>query len=139
MELNTKFKITKTKNKEVKEKTIENKIKSFLQSKNIFYYKTFGSQYTINGLPDIIAVINGYFVGIEVKKSKTGKLSKAQELIAFEIIKNNGIWLVADNLEIVKLVVDDILLNNKEDLKNILGYDDIKSFITYITKKGDKL
>lgn len=60
------------------EKRFENKIKTFLETlDNCFYYKHHASRYGKAGIPDIIACINGRFVGIEVKASK-GKPSPLQ-------------------------------------------------------------
>ena len=50
------------------EKTFENKIKKYLESRGAWFVKYWaGAQYTKSGIPDILACINGYFVGIEVK------------------------------------------------------------------------
>lgn len=49
------------------EKTFENKIKKYLKSKGAYYVKYFGNAYSTNGTPDILACVNGYFIGIEVK------------------------------------------------------------------------
>jgi len=52
-----------------KEKQFEDKIKKFLKSypENIWFYKHWAGAYSQSGIPDIIACINGHFVGIEVK------------------------------------------------------------------------
>lgn len=59
------------------EKTFENKIKNFLDEQGAWYVKFFANRMTEKGIPDILACINGYFVGIEVK-AQTGKPSKLQ-------------------------------------------------------------
>lgn len=60
------------------EKTFENKIKKFLESRGAWFVKYWaGAQYTKSGIPDILACINGYFVGIEVK-AQNGKPSEIQ-------------------------------------------------------------
>ena len=51
-----------------REKTFENKIKKYLESRGAWFIKYWaGAQYTKSGIPDILACVNGYFVGIEVK------------------------------------------------------------------------
>lgn len=51
-----------------REKTFENKIKKYLEQRGAWFIKYWaGAQFTKNGIPDILACINGYFVGIEVK------------------------------------------------------------------------
>lgn len=52
------------------EKTFENKIKDFIEDSGGWYVKFFANNYTRKGIPDILASINGYFVGIEVKADK---------------------------------------------------------------------
>ena len=49
------------------EKIYENKIKKYLESRGAWFVKFFANAYTKSGVPDILACINGYFVGIEVK------------------------------------------------------------------------
>lgn len=49
------------------EKIFENKIKEYLESRGAWFVKFFANAYTKCGIPDILACINGYFVGIEVK------------------------------------------------------------------------
>lgn len=83
------------------EKHIENKIKEYLDSLGSFFIKTHGNMFSKAGTPDIIACINGRFVGIEVKKpgGKTSALQVAQ----IKLIKQaGGVAFVADNLEHVK-------------------------------------
>ena len=50
------------------EKVFENEIKKFLLSlPNTWYFKYWAGPYSKSGIPDIIACVNGHFVGIEVK------------------------------------------------------------------------
>lgn len=60
------------------EKNFENKIKKFLKDNGAYFIKYWGGgQFTKSGIPDILACINGYFVGIEVKASN-GRPSELQ-------------------------------------------------------------
>lgn len=60
------------------EKTFENKIKKFLEANGAWFIKYWaGAQFTKAGIPDILACVNGYFVGIEVK-AQNGKPSELQ-------------------------------------------------------------
>lgn len=66
------------------EKTFENKIKTFLKEEGAWFIKYWaGSQFTKSGVPDILACVNGYFVGIEVK----GPHGKPSELQIYNIKK----------------------------------------------------
>lgn len=98
----------------MREKTIENKIKSYLKSVGAYYFKHHGNQFSQVGVPDIIACYCGYFIGIEVKNEK-GKTSPLQD-VNLELIKNAGGYsLVARSVEDVKWVIEDI---EKNVLKN---------------------
>ena len=49
------------------EKSFENKIKKYLESRGCWFVKYFANRMTKSGVPDILACVNGRFVGIEVK------------------------------------------------------------------------
>lgn len=70
------------------EKNFENKIKRHLESRGAWFVKFFANAYTHKGIPDILACVNGYFVGIEVK-AQTGKPSEIQ-LYNVKKINNAG-------------------------------------------------
>lgn len=59
------------------EKTFENKIKKFLETNGAWNVKFFANSFTKAGIPDILACVNGHFVGIEVK-AQNGKPSELQ-------------------------------------------------------------
>jgi Holliday junction resolvase len=55
------------------------------------------------GIPDIIACVNGRFVGIEVKnKGKLKNQSEQQKIHEQLIKKSGGIFILADSLDTVK-------------------------------------
>lgn len=61
------------------EKIFENEIKKFLSSlPNTWYFKYWAGPYSKSGIPDIIACVNGHFVGIEVK-GPSGHASELQK------------------------------------------------------------
>ena len=85
------------------EKNVENKIKRWLTSKNIYYFKVHGSSFMQPGIPDIIACVNGRFVGIEVKNVGKLKNQSEQQKIHERLIKDSGgIFILADSLDVVK-------------------------------------
>lgn len=60
------------------EKLFEEKVKRFLKEQGCWFIKYWaGSKFTKSGIPDILACINGYFVGIEVK-AQNGRPSDLQ-------------------------------------------------------------
>lgn len=71
------------------EKTFENKIKNFLDEQGAWYVKFFANRMTKEGIPDILACIHGYFVGIEVK-AQNGKPSDLQIYHCEKIRKSGG-------------------------------------------------
>lgn len=75
------------------EKTFENKIKKFIESEGGWQVKFFANSYTKNGIPDILACINGYFVAIEVK-AQNGHPSALQLHHCSEIRKAGGFAFV---------------------------------------------
>lgn len=93
------------------EKNFENKIKAFLKENNAWFIKYWaGSKFTKDGIPDILACINGYFVGIEVKASN-GKPSELQKYHVEQInYKANGIAVILypQDFELFKELVDDL-------------------------------
>lgn len=89
----------------MREKNIENKIKSYLKSKGAYYFKHHGNQFSQVGVPDIIACYKGRFIGIEVK-NETGKTSPLQDYNLEAIKKAGGYSLVARSVEDVKQVIE---------------------------------
>ena len=71
------------------EKSIENKIKQYLSKLNVYHYKVHGNGFQRSGIPDIIACINGKFLGLEIKKPG-GIVSKLQNINIENIKKSKG-------------------------------------------------
>jgi hypothetical protein len=80
------------------------------QSKQIYATRTNSGMAVINGYrvqlcrpgwPDITACIGGKFVGIEVKK-KGGKQSNAQKDAEKAIINAGGVYLLVDEIKVLK-------------------------------------
>lgn len=61
------------------------------------------STFMEKGIPDIIACINGHFVGIEVKdKGKKSTQTEEQKIHQRNIEKAGGLYILAESLEEVK-------------------------------------
>lgn len=83
------------------EKTIENKIKGYLDAIGAYHIKTHGNMFSKAGTPDIIACVNGVFVAIEVKKP--GGVVSALQMANIKLINNaGGTAFVAYSLDDVK-------------------------------------
>lgn len=89
-----------------KEKLFENKIKKFLKDESCYFFKFWGTMYTRAGVPDLIACVNGWFVGIEVKSS-AGKPSEIQLENIDEIHQCKGFAVVVhpDEFEQLKEMI----------------------------------
>lgn len=89
----------------MKEKTIENQIKRYLDRLGVWYMKVHGSAFQKAGVPDLIACIGGRFVGIEVKRPG-GRVSPLQKLNIEEIQRSGGVAFVAYSVEDVRREIE---------------------------------
>ncbi len=89
------------------EKQITNSILKYLRSlPECFCWKEHGSAYS-SGIPDIICCISGFFVAFEVK-TKSGKLTKLQEIGIRRIKDAKGIACKVTSVDEVKCVLDNL-------------------------------
>lgn len=94
------------------EKQFENKIKKYLKEHGAYFLKYWaGAQFTKSGVPDILACVNGYFVGIEVK-AQNGKPSELQLYNIRQIRKAGGFAYVVypSGWERLKDILDGLLI-----------------------------
>lgn len=94
------------------EKQFENKIKKYLKDHGAYFLKYWaGAQFTKSGVPDILACVNGYFVGIEVK-AQNGKPSELQLYNIQQIRKAGGFAYVVypSGWERLKDILDGLLI-----------------------------
>lgn len=75
------------------EKIFENKVKKFLEENGTWHVKFFANSYTKVGIPDILACVNGYFVGIEVK-AQNGRPSELQRYHVRKIRESGGFAVI---------------------------------------------
>ena len=101
----------------MREKTVENKIKEYLFTRGIYHFKVHGSKFMTPGIADIISCVNGHFVAIEVKRPG-GRESEQQKVHRHNVIKSNGISIVADCVEDVMAVVEPLLEGEKNEFTN---------------------
>lgn len=88
------------------EKNFENRIKRWLDSKGVWHVKFFANRNTRAGVPDILACVNGRFVGIEVK-AQNGKPSQLQLYHCRKITESGGVAVVVwpDDFDRLKQLV----------------------------------
>lgn len=81
----------------MKESSVVKKIKKILDNNYPgFYFKTHGGPFQMMGLPDIIGVYKGRFIGIEVKlPGKENTLTEKQKQIIRKINRAGGIAFMA--------------------------------------------
>lgn len=76
------------------EKNFEGRIKSYLSRKGAWFIKYWaGAKYTKEGIPDILACVEGKFYGIEIK-APTGKPSLLQLVTLRNIRESGGIGIL---------------------------------------------
>lgn len=97
-------------NKSDREKlVVETPIKKYLFSKGAYFFKVHGSAFMEPGIPDIICCYKGLFIGIECKApGKLGDQSDQQKIHEHNIIQSGGIYLLTDNINDIKNLLDEI-------------------------------
>lgn len=92
------------------EKNVENHIKQSLADHHFWYTKIFANAYTKKGIPDIIAVIHGQLVALEIKRPHGGKPTPIQVKNLQAIANNGGLAVITNDPQIV-----DKLVNHSHD------------------------
>lgn len=112
------------------EKRFEEKIKKFLDEKGCYYIKHFANSYTKSGVPDILACVGGWFMGIEVKASK-GKPSALQihHLKQIDDAGGYAILLYPDDFDKFKDLVE--VLTDGDPANDGVYYDLYKRWVEY--------
>lgn len=108
------------KKKKKLEKDIQNEIFEYLQSKKFLFWRSnnipvYGKnnggkymyrslpKYTPRGLPDIMVVVNGHFIAIEVKR-EGAKLRPSQAEFGMRVQAHYGTYVVAYSVDDVKKI-----------------------------------
>lgn len=87
------------------EKIVEDKIKKYLENKSYWYMKVWGGSGVKKGVPDILTVINGHFVSLEVKRGDgKGRITPVQKRNAQEITTNGGVAVFISNIRTLEVV-----------------------------------
>lgn len=91
---------------------VKRKVVEVLKKHELWYFFPANNGFGKSGIPDIIAIVDGHFVGIEVK-SATGKPTELQKICGRQIEEAGGTWLVVSND--VTLEVLDAVIENRKD------------------------
>lgn len=95
------------------EKKVKRKVTTLLRRYGLWYFFPGNNGFGKSGIPDIIAIVGGEFVGIECKADRSKKPTQLQYLCGLEIQKAGGSWLlVCDDESICEL---------EEKIRGILG------------------
>ena len=100
----------------ISEKHIQKAILDYLAFKKIFHYrqnsgafKTESGGYmrtaSVSGLPDIVAIKDGIYIGLEVKTA-TGIQSKEQREIQNRVTEAGGLYFVVRSVDDVKKIFE---------------------------------
>ena len=79
------------------EKIIKDKVVAILKSEGVYYFFPATHGYGRSGVPDIIACVNGHFLGIECKAGGN-KPTVLQERELTAIRDNGGVAVVVDEM-----------------------------------------
>ena len=93
----------------MKEKAFENKLKKIIDDAGGWEVKFFANGFTKKGIPDILACINGIFLGIEVK-GDGGRPSELQKYHLKQIQNAGGIGIIVypENLETFVVMIEEL-------------------------------
>ena len=101
---------------------LENKVQkdvlSYLKRNRVYHFR-FQAQSNLNGLPDIICLYKGFFLGLELKREKGGVPTQLQLRKIKAINDNGGIGLIVKNIEEVEKLFQDINRGVYEKKKEI--------------------
>lgn len=76
---------------------MKKKVVDLLKANKVWYFFPANNGFGKAGIPDIIAIVGGIFVGIEVKADSTKKPTELQVRCGIEIREAGGQWfLVSD-------------------------------------------
>lgn len=93
----------------VKEKWVKTQVTKHLKGLGVYYFYPVASGYMSIGVPDIVACIQGKFIGIECKVgSNKPTVLQRKNLEAIQI--NKGVAMVVNEINIKEMmeVIDDI-------------------------------
>ena len=91
---------------------VKKQVTDVLKKYSIWYFFPGNNGFGKSGIPDIIAIVDGHFLGVEVK-SATGKPTELQKICGRQIEEAGGTWLVVSN-DVTLEVLDAILQNRKD-------------------------
>lgn len=110
------------------ESKVQEDIISYLKKNRIYHFR-FQAQSNLNGLPDIICLYKGFFIGLELKREKGGTPTGLQLRKIKAINDNGGIGLIVRSVYEVEMLLDvikDYYTDNNICSEDILSYYEIR-------------
>ena len=89
------------------ESKIQKDILDYLRKNRIYHFR-FQAQSNLNGLPDIICLYKGFFIGLELKREKGGHATQLQLKKLKTINDNGGIAILVRSVEDVDKIIKTI-------------------------------
>lgn len=90
---------------------VKNKVVAALKKRGVWYFFPAANGMGRAGIPDIIAIVNGVFVGVEVKADKTKKPTQLQARCGQAIQAAGGRWFLvcdADSCAALEQYIDTV-------------------------------
>lgn len=89
------------------ESDVQKNIISYLKKKRVYHFR-FQAQYNLNGLPDILCLYKGFFLGLELKREKGGTPTTLQKRKIKAINDNGGIGVIVRSVDEVEEILNNI-------------------------------
>lgn len=91
---------------------VKRKVVEVLKAHGVWYFFPANNGFGVAGIPDIIAVVKGQFLGIEVKADKSKKPTALQMQCGAKIQAAGGWWMVVydkDTVDHLDLIIKEKL------------------------------
>jgi hypothetical protein len=90
---------------------VKQKVVKLLKQEKVWYFFPANNGFGKSGIPDIIAIVNGEFIGIEVK-SATGQPTELQKICGKQIEEAGGTWLIVRD-DITLMALEAVIQNRR--------------------------
>lgn len=80
---------------------VKRRVVEVLKKHGVWYFFPANNGFGVAGIPDIVAVVKGQFLGIEVKADRTKKPTELQIQCGAKIQKAGGWWMVVFDQETI--------------------------------------
>jgi hypothetical protein len=87
---------------------VKKKVVELFKKYQVWYFMPANNGFGKSGIPDLIAIVRGRFVGVECKADKTKKPTELQTIRGKEIQDAGGAWMVVydnDTLAVLEKLI----------------------------------